>query len=41
MRPLGLSFGSGDYESAVPLIEQSREIIQSLDDARPGKPTGS
>eukprot|EP00439_Symbiodinium_sp_Y106_P031006 s3779_g3.t1 len=24
----------GDYESAVPLIEQSREIIQSLDDSR-------
>lgn len=25
----------GDYEAAVPLIEETREIIQSLDDSRP------
>lgn len=24
----------GDYEAAVPLIEETREIIQSLDDTR-------
>lgn len=29
-------FVSGDYEAAVPLIEETREIIQSLDDSRRG-----